>query len=444
VRIVNAIHIFALACLVAAALSAGPARGEPRDDGDYGLDSERWNGLGYLLATAEEARVHVSVEPVDLAALRPDDVLVVIDPAADLPSQDLLAFVEAGGYLVLADELGRAAPILERLGVARRDGPPADHRERWEGQDGFPVVHPAGKHFLFFNVKDLTLNYPASLLLEGEPRGDPEVTRTPVLSYEGGREHVVVEADYGDGKILLLADPSVFLNDMLRRFYGDKQFVANVLRLYCVREPCAAHLVRPGTPFIGHFDPDRARLGSLPREIEALVEELNRVLGEASREAAEVPWSPTWVAVVAGLALLLAVRVLGRERVRVRGLVPAWSAMGSSPALDEAQGLVAQRGDADFSQLAKVLAEAAVERGRKADLDGRIREGRLDTTTISRDALGAAWLRVQAEAQSLKDPHAPRWSSERFLRLHADARAVGAVLTRRSPAPPSHPHVSPR
>jgi hypothetical protein len=423
-----------MALALAASTLAWPARAEPGTD--YGLDSERWNGLGYLLSTAEEARVKLSVEAVDLAALRPDDVVIVIDPAADFPVQDLLAFVDAGGFLIVADELGRAAPLLERLGVVRKDGAPPDHRERWEDQEGFPIVHPAGKHFLFFNVKDLVLNYPSTFVLGAEPEGDPEVTRTPVLSYEGGREHVVVEANYGAGKVLLLADPSVFLNDMLRRFYGDKQFVANVLRLYCVREPCAARLARPGTPFVGHFDPDRARLGSLPREIEAFVEEVNRVLGEVSREAAEAPWSPLWVGVVAALGLLLAARVLGRERLRVRGLVPSLSAMGSSPGVDEAQGLVAQRGDADFSQLARVLAESAVERARKADLDGRIRDNRVSDAT-SRDALGAAWLRIQAEAASLRDPHAPRWSAERFLRLFTDARAVTAALGGR--AKPSDP-----
>jgi hypothetical protein len=110
--------------------------------------------------------------------------------------------------------------------------------------------------------------------------------------------------------------------------------------------------------------------------------------------------------------------------------------MGSSPGVDEAQGLVAQRGDADFSQLARVLAESAVERARKADLDGRIRDNRVSDAT-SRDALGAAWLRIQAEAASLRDPHAPRWSAERFLRLFTDARAVTAALGGR--AKPSDP-----
>ncbi len=393
---------------------------------DYDLDPDRWNGLGYLVTTAAEARVTLDTSnTIDLAALEPDDVLIVLYPTTALPVEDLLAFVESGGYVVLADDQGQSAALLERIGITRRDAP-AGHMSFWDEQEGFPQLRPSGEHFLFYNVGEVVANYPAALQV---PSAAPNIK--PILSYDGGRDHFAIEVERGGGKFLVVADPSIFLNDMLRRFYGDKQFVANALRLYCQREPCAARLVRPGAVFDNHYDADRARLGGLPKDIEARVEEVNEALGMFSAEVAEPPYAPAIAAVLLALLVLYVARVRGRERVGVVALVPSLPSQVSSPALDDARGLVAQRGEADFSHLAQALGEFALERARRVDLDGFVRGTSPEATadpsraaSLQADQLRAALLRVQSETASLQSRQPPIWSADRFLRLHDDVQVL--------------------
>lgn len=414
---------------------------------DYDLDPDRWNGLGYLLTTAAEARVTLDTEPaIDLAALEPDDVLVILYPTRPLPVDDLLAFVDSGGYVVLADDHGAARPLLERLGIGRREAGPSSHLAYWDHQEGFALMRPAGKHFLFYNVDEVVANYPASLTISS-----PNPALVPVLSYDGGREHFAIEASLGRGKLLALADPSIFLNDMLRRFYGDKQFIANALRVYCQREPCAARLIGPDATWSGRFDAERARLGGLPKEIEARVDELDEVLAELSAEAA-VPPVAVVIALLAGAALVLVMaRVRGRERLGVGGLVPSVPSQISSPALDDARGLVAQRGEADFSHLALSLGEFALERARKADLEALVRRPDPEPPPIAdptrttsaasppapteRDRLRAALLRVQTETASLRSQQPTVWSADRFLRLYDDVQVLLHSSARRGALP---------
>jgi len=386
---------------------------------DYDLDPERWNGLGYLVTTADEARVTLTTDnALDLAALEPDDVLVLLYPTGPLPIDDLLAFVESGGYLIVADDQGTSKALLEKVGIRRRDSGPAGHLAFWDQQEGFPILRPAGTHFLFYNVTQVVANYPAALTIPV-----PAPNLKPILSFEGGREHFAVEAELGGGKLLAIADPSIFLNDMLRRFYGDKQFAANAMRLYCQREPCAAALVRPGATFSGHFDSERARLGGIPKEIQARVDELNKALGFFSGEVAEPPYAVAIAAAIVAFLMLLAARVRGRERVAVMGLLPSVPSQFSSPALDDARGLVAQRGEADFSHLALTLGEFALDRGRHAGLDDLL-PSRDASHDQSREQVRAALLRVQAETASLRSRQPPIWSADRFLRLHDDVQVI--------------------
>ncbi len=421
--------LVALLCLVAFRTGAH-AR-------DYDLDPDRWNGLGYLVTTADEARVTLDVSnAIDLAALEPDDVMIILYPTGPLPVDDLLAFIESGGYVVLADDQGQSQALLERVGITRRDAP-AGHMSFWDEQEGFPMLRPSGEHFLFYNVDEVVANYPAALQV-----ATPGANIKPILSYDGGRDHFAIEVELGGGKLLAIADPSIFLNDMLRRFYGDKQFVANALRLYCQREPCSARLARPGVVFDNNFDADRARLGGLPKDIEARVEEVNEAIGQFSAEVAEPPYAPIIAAALLALLALYAARVRGRERVGVVALVPSLPSQVSSPALDDARGLVAQRGEADFSHLAQALGEFALERARRVDLDVYARSAHAEGESESRaagqradprrprpeaanaDQLRAALLRVQSETASLQSRQPPIWSADRFLRLHDDVQVL--------------------
>lgn len=413
--------IAALACLTLAhAALAQPAPTGSDQPKDYSLDAEPWNGLGYLLTTASEARVDLQVTPsLDLDTLEPDDTVFIIYPTGPLPVDDLLAFVDSGGYLVVADDHGSSGPLLAAAGLDLDPRGPTQHGRSYHDLEGLPVLRPSGQHFLFFNVDEIVANYPGVL------RARTTDIR-PILSFDGGREHLIAESPLGSGSLLAISDPSLFLNEMQRRFYGNKQLAANVLRFYCQREPCRARLLAPGSKLTGHYDARKHRLGTLPRDLEEAIASIDDALADASEQLAEPPWA--WaVAGVAGLlALVLALRAIARfRRPMVVPIPPDGQHKNLAPSLDEARGLVQQRLEADFGSMAQTLGEQGQDLIAAYDL-AAVAKDEAALGARERQMLADAMLRVRAEAASLRSRQPPAVSADRFLKLHADVD----ILTR--------------
>ena len=427
-----------LATLALGLLATGAINASARAQPDYDLSPDAWNGLGYLLTTAAEAKVNVTTpNSVDLAALSPEDIVFVIYPRKPLPVEDLLAFVESGGYLLVADDRGSAAELFRAVGLSRRDDGPERHGELWSDQRGFLRLRPAGEHFLFFNIEEIVANHPAALALD-EPTTTPRpISRVPVLSFEDGREHLLVEVNHGRGKLIAIADASLFINDMLRRFYGNKQLAANLLRYPCLREPCTATLVAADTTFTGRFDIEKARLGSTRKDIADLVALMNEAVGEASKALA-VPSRAAWVAAMLGLVLLVATLLIWRSgRSRLSLLRGPAAQTASSPMVDEVRGLLAQAQDGDFGALAPTLANHGVEIARRHRLHELARREPAPNTGWD-EALMAALIRVESEAVGLSSREAGVWSAERLLKLHDDVETLrrAALQTSRPAATP--------
>jgi hypothetical protein len=351
---------------------------------------------------------------------------------------------------------------LARLGIQRRlDGPRA-HLRFANGEAGFPIVTVTGEHFLFFHVDEVVANHPATLGLDGAPGTHP------ILSFESGREHLVVEARLGDGEVLAIADPSLFLNEMLRRFYGNKQFAANVLRFYCAHEPCQLKLALPGADYTNHFDRQRARLGDLPRDLADAIAAMDEALAVASADLATAPLSGAVPAVplVATLVILGVLLTFIRRQTRV----PTLSAFAGppergerglrepslrrppaalAPSVEDALGLVVEREHADFGGLALTLADQATELLRMVGDAPR-----------AGPEVRAAIVRVQAEAAGLRTRQPPRVSADRFLHFYEDVqllarhahgprrsmlrpRSDAASVSAPHPAPPTGPPTAP-
>jgi len=406
-------HLTTLAVL-AALLAPRPALA----GSDYALDADAWNGVGYLITTGSEARVDVEpVTALDLAQLRPDDVLLWLYPLEELPISDLAAFVDDGGHLIVADDQGAAAPLLSAFGIAREPATPASHRRWFENQDGMPILSPAGDHFLFFNVDEIVANHPAALTGSGRP----------IVSFDGGDSHLVVERRSGAGALLAIADPSLFLNQMLRRFYGNKQFAANVMRVYCEHEPCQLKLLLPTTTVTGSYTGGLGRFGALPRLFERAAAAINDALAALNTTLTEPPWAVTIALLLALAAGLLLALALARWRRPVESPALAVGVPARSPIVAEAMGLASVRSDADFSGLAQSLAEHAEHlmetRLIEEWVSGQRRLPRGETTE-SMHLLRHAVLRVKRDTASLRSRQPPAISAERFVRLYEDVQTL--------------------
>ncbi|TNF23779.1 MAG: hypothetical protein EP329_26545 [Deltaproteobacteria bacterium] len=407
----------ALALAVTSALATSVTAAAPT--ADYDLDATAWNAVGYLVTTGTEARV--DVEPtaaLDLSQLRPDEVLLWLYPQSELPVADLSAFVDDGGHLILADDQGSSAPLLAAFGIERAPAPPASHRRWFEGQDGLPVLSPAGDHFLFFNVDEIVANHPAALTGAG----------SPILSFDGGDAHLVVERRVGAGGALLaIGDPSIFLNQMLRRFYGNKQFAANVMRVYCEHEPCRLRLLLPDTTVSGHYTGGLGRFGALPRLFERAATAINDALAALNSTLTEPPWSVSIALLLALVAAMLLALALAAWRRPVEAPALAVGVPARSPIVAEAIGLAAVRSDADFSALALALAEQAEHLLETRSIEDWVAGHRRlprGETTESLHLLRHAVLRVKRDTASLRSRQPPAISAERFVRFYEDVQTL--------------------
>ncbi len=403
-----------LAVVAVLAVSQAPARA------DYGLDEHVWSDLGYLLVTAREAKVELEpVDVLDLGRLRPGDVVLWLYPQRRMPVDPLLSFVRDGGYLVLADDLGHGDELLAAAGISR-SSEPSGHTQWYQSQEGLPVWRPAIDHFLFFNVDEVTGNHAASLKGAGDP----------ILTWGETGSAVVIERRLGDGALLAIADPSIFLNEMLRRFYGNKQFAANAMRLYCDRDLCPVKLVLPDATIAGSYRAGVGRLGRLPALFDDAAKLINAQLGQIADSLQTAPRIHLLIGALFAWALASLASLLWARRGRRRAPPLGLSLQGVSPVALETVGLARAHREADFAEPVRVLlVEARRLEQAPALLALQAVTGR-GAPAPSAEGSGAsaaarqALLRIRSEAESLRGPEPAVVSADRFQRLLADVRTL--------------------
>ena len=405
--------------LWAAALGAPEVHAE-----DYSRSEDAWNGVGYLITTGQEARVNVTLSPtLDLSRLRPSDVLMWLYPQARMPVDDLTQFVREGGRMVLADDVGAGDVMFDALGLTRSapedlakvDGLGPTYAEHY----ALPMVSPDSEHFLFFNVEQVVANHPA--LLTG---GDP------VLPLKQAPGSLIVEVEYGEGAVLAVGDPSLFLNSMLRRFYGNKQLAANIMRYYCAQDPCEVRLVLPETRIEGRYRSGLGRLGALPRVLDEAVLLINGALRSVDTGVGNPPWPLALVLVLLGLAALVVRGLLMGGRAVVEPGTP-WPASGISPLRHDGAALAAGHEDADFTEPIHVLMQEVARGGHWARMTA-LAQGDDSVMDEETQRVHEAVLRIRREAASVQSVEPGPVSADRFMRVLRDVRAVDAYLESRA------------
>jgi hypothetical protein len=203
----------------------------------FGAQNPFWNGL-------KEFDEEYHATPLEsLAALprNPIGSVLVLVPYLKPTEADvaqLRAYLEGGGVLILADDYGYGNTVLEGLEVsARFSGSPLldplfNYRSAY-----FPLATNLEPSPLTAEVSSLALNYASTL--EGE--GLNVVARSSPFSYldlnnDGNRNAsepvgplpVAGQIMVGTGHLILLADPSIFINTMLDA-EDNRQFVQNLL-----------------------------------------------------------------------------------------------------------------------------------------------------------------------------------------------------------------------
>ena len=196
---------------------------------EFSMFNTKWNGCSeFAKLLAERGKVVPIMYPynsVELSKL--DGVLIVVGPDIDyssLEAEEAKEFLENGGTLFIADDFGTANSLLEKLGVKTRFSKQPLKDIFYSKRAEFPVVVRIEDPVLAVNVEKITLNIPSAIVGKGE--GEIFSSKVSVVG-KGMRSYpIMAEIKYGKGRIIMLSDPSILINDM---FEENKQFIDNLV-----------------------------------------------------------------------------------------------------------------------------------------------------------------------------------------------------------------------
>lgn len=229
-------------------LSLTLLHGLSTSDANFGLYNPDWRGTAGLQSRLTDATIasHTIVETSRYRDIPPNGSLTfVLSPERPYTANEtarLEAFVRDGGTVIVADEVGpEGNRLLGGLGAsARIEKPPLRDERFYYRSPALPVAQQIHNHSLTRGVSSLTLNHgsvvdpgTATPLVESSSYGylDTNGNETFDLN-ETLRQYPVVTAErLGRGTVIVVSDPSVFINSMLER-PGNDQFVDRLIQTH--------------------------------------------------------------------------------------------------------------------------------------------------------------------------------------------------------------------
>ena len=204
---------------------------------DYRVDNPSWNGFEDMKSIALGSPLGSLSDLPDL----PHDSTLILIPYLDFTINELNqinSFVIRGGTLVLADDYGHGNQVLEYLGLSVRFSgyslidPWVCYSNHW-----FPRITHIIPSYVTTDIESLLFNH-ATCLINVET--SDVLALSSVFSFidsngneyldddESSGSHAVISLhDLGNGRIVLISDPSIFLNSMLN-FADNLAFVENI------------------------------------------------------------------------------------------------------------------------------------------------------------------------------------------------------------------------
>ena len=206
----------------------------------FDFNDGTWEGGSEFLNLA---RQRLSVPRVVLAAsinfsdLTPADGLVIIHPTVSLSTDSLNDFMLSGGRVAVLDDFGTAGPFLERFEI-RRTNPPHHPAEALRGNPNLAWAVPVNLHLDTPNDAPHGLVVGLSRLLTNHSTVLTNPGLTPLLEIrttDGEAFPLAVSGLIGKrGRLLVVGDPSVVINQMLR--YPENRLFAEHLVDYMVSD----------------------------------------------------------------------------------------------------------------------------------------------------------------------------------------------------------------
>jgi hypothetical protein len=215
----------------------------------FGVYNPAWDGASGLTDLADEtdADAQIAVNTTAYERARPNEtVAVILSPNERYSATDrrrVYRFVDAGGTLVVAEDVGPVGnSLLAALGADTRfDGQPVRDERNYYRSPAFPTASNVSDAPETEGVKQLTLNHGTALRANPAAEDTDVLVRTSPYAYLDANRNeqldddetlaprpVVVRERVGNGTVIVVSDPSVFINAMLER-PGNRRFARNLL-----------------------------------------------------------------------------------------------------------------------------------------------------------------------------------------------------------------------
>lgn len=210
----------------------------------FGSFNSAWDGASELQTEAESAGAEGDIirNVSGYSGGSQNDTLAVIlsptDGYGPGETDRIRTFVRNGGTLLVAEDFGEHSnDLLARIGAqARIDGRVVrDERYNYRAPS-LPVAQNVSNHTLTRNVDSFTLNRGTYI----RPNGAKVLAGTSQYAYVDSNRNgnlddsdpvrtvpVVTTESVGDGQVVVVSDPSAFINAMLDR-PGNQAFVSNL------------------------------------------------------------------------------------------------------------------------------------------------------------------------------------------------------------------------
>jgi hypothetical protein len=208
--------------------------------GDFRVDNPFWNGL----STFDNQPQVVSLSSLGYLPSSGKETALLIVPYVQLSEVELSQvrnYVSSGGILVLSDDYGFGNQVLDGLGLNMRfSGQPLldplfDYRNKW-----LPKITDFVSTPLAANVSSIIFNHATALSIASDAS---VVAYSSSFSFLDANENgiwdsgeltgpfpVVAYATVGQGYVIAIADPSLFINSMIN-LDDNLQFTSNVFSI---------------------------------------------------------------------------------------------------------------------------------------------------------------------------------------------------------------------
>lgn len=223
---------FALILVLMLILSSGAILTQfTTSDAEYSRYNIGWNGTSeFFLMAAEKKAVYSYAELEG----KTNSTLLIIAPSDDIVG--LEGYLAAGNTVMIADESGISNEFLTRINSTMRvySDPVRSTSQEYRNPGLFRGT--AAGQIYGENISSLIFNYPG--FVEG---GDPIVTTSYLSWIDTNRNNIadgneslkvytlIAQENVSRGKVIVIADSSLFINSMIVRKHTENLAVLNLL-----------------------------------------------------------------------------------------------------------------------------------------------------------------------------------------------------------------------